>query len=99
MHYFGPWSDPDVALDAYLKVKDVLQNGRTPREETAGVTVKDVNVGDEQCTFGSRPATRSVIGGFQFLKFLPARWVTEKDLQFPLPLRKRLFQAITGLPR
>src|SRR5436309_264155 len=41
MHYFGPWSDPDGALDAYLKVKDDLHAGRKPKEETDGVTVKD----------------------------------------------------------
>src|SRR5215831_2046797 len=40
LHYFGKWSDPKGALEAYLKVKDDLHAGRKPREDTAGLTVK-----------------------------------------------------------
>src|SRR3954470_2098717 len=41
MHYFGPWSDPDAALEKYLKEKDDLHAGRKPKEQvSAGVTVK-----------------------------------------------------------
>jgi integrase len=42
MHYFGPWDDPDGALDKYLKEKDDLHAGRKPREATKGLTVKEL---------------------------------------------------------
>src|SRR5262252_7879146 len=42
LHYFGPWSNVDAALDKYLKEKDVLEAGRTPGPDHAALTVKNV---------------------------------------------------------
>jgi integrase len=41
LHYFGPIADPDGAVAKYLAQKDDLHAGRTPREQTGAVTVKD----------------------------------------------------------
>ena len=41
-HYFGPWSDPDAALNKYLAERDDLHAGRTPRPPAGGVTVADL---------------------------------------------------------
>jgi integrase len=40
--YFGPWDDPDGALDKYLKQKETLHAGKKPREETTGLTLKEL---------------------------------------------------------
>jgi integrase len=42
IHYFGPWADPDAALNSYLAQKDDLHAGRKPRSDPGAVTVKDV---------------------------------------------------------
>ena len=40
-HYFGPWNDPESALDTYLRQKDDLLAGRKPSASDA-VTVRDL---------------------------------------------------------
>jgi integrase len=42
LHYFGPWADPQAALDRYLKDKPYLEQGKTPPPDDIrnGVTLR-----------------------------------------------------------
>jgi integrase len=42
LHYFGPWDKPDEALAKYNREKDDLHAGRTPKEQTGELTIKEL---------------------------------------------------------
>jgi integrase len=42
MRYFGPWDDADGALKKYFEQRDALHSGQKPREDTGGLTVKEL---------------------------------------------------------
>ena len=40
--YFGPWDNPNAALDRYLNERDDLYAGRKPRTSRDGLTIRDL---------------------------------------------------------
>ncbi len=47
LHYFGPWSDADAALQKYLDEKDDLHAGRLSPTENCGGTLLPALAGDD----------------------------------------------------
>jgi integrase len=41
-HYFGPWDNPDAALQKYLDQRDDLHAGRSPRTPGDGISIADL---------------------------------------------------------
>src|SRR5215472_16290851 len=41
LHYFGPWSDHEGALQKYRAQAEALHAGRTPRPDAGALTVND----------------------------------------------------------
>ena len=42
LHYFGPWDDPDGALQKCLEQRDDLHAGRTPRSKSGELVVSEL---------------------------------------------------------
>jgi integrase len=42
LHFFGPWEDPDGAMQRWLDQKDDLLAGRTPRIQGEGIILRDL---------------------------------------------------------
>ena len=40
--FFGPWDDPEAALDKWLDEKDYLLAGRKPRPKSDDITIKEL---------------------------------------------------------
>jgi len=74
-HYFGRWGEPDAALDEYLRTRDDLQVGRTPRT-TVGITLRDLV--NQYLTMAD---CRRENGELSALSFRDYKWTAEQMLK------------------
>ena len=42
LHYFGPWNQPEAALQRFVDQRDDLYAGRKPRSESDGLDVREL---------------------------------------------------------
>jgi integrase len=42
LYYFGPWENPDAALEKYLAQRDALHAGQKPQASTGELTIKEL---------------------------------------------------------
>ncbi len=95
VHYFGPWSDPQGALDEYLEQRDYLLAGRRAPENVTVANLLDDFLGEKlahvetgdlaQVTFDEYEAVCEIING-HFGRAV-AEHLTKEDFE---GLRKRL---------
>ncbi|MCH8841080.1 MAG: hypothetical protein IH831_10510, partial [Planctomycetes bacterium] len=66
VHYFGPWSDPNGALDRFLAERDFLLAGRTPPPEQHTVAnLLDQFLGEKQSNLDSGDITQTTFNEYE----------------------------------
>ncbi len=88
-HYFGPWDDPDGALNLYLDQKDDLHAGRIPKAKRDGLTV------EEACNQFLHARKAKLASGEMALTTWRGYQLTAKQLGKKLG-KKRLVEDLSG---